>query len=80
MKDLRTSQAKIQNAITEMQNQLDITTTRMEEAEDQTDDKEDKSMGNNEAGKKGERKLLLDDKHRLQKLNDSTKHNNIYIT
>ena len=33
IKDLKTSQAEIKNAITEMQNQLDVMTTKMEEAD-----------------------------------------------
>ena len=34
IKDLKTSQAKIKNAITEMRHRLDIITMRMEEAEE----------------------------------------------
>ena len=34
IRDLKTSQAEIKNAITEIQNQLVIITTRMEEAEE----------------------------------------------
>jgi len=46
IKDLKTSQAEIKNAITEMQNRLDVITTRMEEAEELIGDIEDKIMEN----------------------------------
>ena len=54
IKDLKTSQAKIKSAITEMQNLLDTMTMRMEEAEDRIGDIgdiEDKIMENNETEK-----------------------------
>lgn len=51
---------------------------RMEEAEDQIDNTEDKIKENNEDEKKRERKLL-DQKYRPQELRDSSKHSNIYI-
>ena len=47
IKDLKTSQAKIKNAITEMQNWLDVITARMDEAEYWIGDGEDKIMENN---------------------------------
>jgi len=47
--DLKTSQAKIKNAVTEMQNRLDGITMRMEEAKKTNRDMEDKIMENNEA-------------------------------
>jgi len=78
IKHLKTGQAKTKNAMTVMQNCLDVITSRMEEAEDQIDDVEDKIMENNEAEKKMERKLL-DNEYRLRELSDSTKHNNICI-
>ena len=56
IKDLKASQAEIKNAITKMWKQLDVMTTRMEEAEKIISDKEDKIMENNEAEKKRERK------------------------
>ena len=49
IKDKKTSQAKIKNAITEMQNPLDVMTTRIEETEQQISTIEDKSMANSEA-------------------------------
>ena len=52
IKDLKASQAEIKNAITKMWKQLDVMTTRMEEAEKIISDKEDKIMENNEAEKK----------------------------
>ena len=58
MKDLKISQAKIKNAITELQNWLDVIRVRVEEVEDQTDDIEDEIMENNEAEKKKDRKVL----------------------
>ena len=58
MKDLKISQAKIKNAITELQNWLDVIRVRVEEVEDQTDDIEDEIMENNEAEKKKDGKVL----------------------
>ena len=49
IKDLKTSQAKIKNAIPEMWNQLDVITTRIEGAEEWISDIEYKIMENNEA-------------------------------
>ena len=58
IKHLKPSQAKITKAMLEMQNVLHVITSRMEKAEDQIDDIEDKIMENNKAEKKRERKLL----------------------
>jgi len=52
IKELKTSQKKIKNAVTEMQIQLDAITTRMEEAKELISDTEDKVRENNEAEKK----------------------------
>lgn len=61
-----------------MQNQLDVITTRMEEAEEWIPDLEDKIMENNEPEKKRGRKVF-DHKCRFRKLSDSIKHNYIHI-
>lgn len=70
IKDLKTSQAEIKNVINEIQNQLDIITTRMEEAEERTGNIEDKIVENKEAERR-ERKLL-DHEYRLRELSSST--------
>ena len=56
IKDLKISQAKIKNAITKMQNWLDVITIRMNESEDWIGDVEDKIMENNKDEKR-ERKI-----------------------
>ena len=61
-----------------MQNVLDLITMRMQEAREGTGDAKDKIMQNNETEKKRERKLL-DHKHRLKELSDSTKHSNSHV-
>jgi len=61
-----------------MQNQLDIITMRMKEAEERIGDIEDKIMENNEVEKKRERKLS-DHKGRLREFSNSIKHNNIHV-
>lgn len=70
IKDLKTSQAEIKNVINEIQNQLDIITTRIEEAEERTGNIEDKIVENKEAERR-ERKLL-DHEYRLRELSSST--------
>ena len=54
-----------------MQNQLEVTTMRMEEAEDQLDDIEDKYIENNVAE---EGKKLLDHEYRHRELSNFTVH------
>ena len=61
-----------------MQKLLDVI-RRMEDAEEQTGDIENKIMESNEAEKKKEGKWL-DHKGRLRELSESTTHNNIQIT
>ena len=51
-------------------------TVRTEEAEERISETEDKIMGNDEAEKKRERKLL-DHEGRIRELSDSMKQNNI---
>lgn len=53
-------------------------TPKMEEAEEQISDTEDR-VENNEAEKKRERRVM-DHKKRLRELTDSFKYNNIHIT
>ena len=72
IKDLKTSQAEIKNAIIEMQNQLEIVTMRIEETEERIGDIESKIMENNKAEKKWERQLL-DHEEILRELNYSIK-------
>ena len=53
-------------------------TTRMREGEEQISNIEDKIMGNDEAEKNRERKII-DHKCRFRELSDFVKHNNIHI-
>jgi len=68
----------MKNVISEIQNRLDVLTTRMEEAKEQTSYKEDRIMENNEAKQKRERKIL-DHESRFRELSDSIKHSNTCI-
>ena len=52
--------------------------SRLEEAEVQINDPEDKVMENNEVEQKRERRIMQH-KNRLRELSDSIKCNNIYI-
>lgn len=45
-------------AITKIQSQVDLMTTRMKEAKEQSSDKEDRLMENNEAVQQRERKIM----------------------
>ena len=51
-KNKKTREAKIKNAVTEMQTQMDDMTMKMDEAEEWISDIEDKITQNNEAEKK----------------------------
>ena len=63
IKERKSSQAKIKNVITEMQYQINALTARMDEAEQQISDIEDKIMENNEAEKrwKQRQKIMIQD-------------------
>uniref|UniRef100_A0A8C8W9N3 L1 transposable element RRM domain-containing protein n=1 Tax=Panthera leo TaxID=9689 RepID=A0A8C8W9N3_PANLE len=76
VKELKSSQAKIKNAITGMQTQKSIK-MRMEAGE-QNSNIEDKIMENNEAKKKRETKVK-DLEGKLKELSNLLKHNNIHI-
>ena len=52
------SQGKIKNALIDMQNWLDIISMRMEEADEQIGDTEDKIMENNEVEKDEGKKTI----------------------
>ena len=52
--------------------------TRLEEAEEQIIDIDDRIMENNEAEQRRERRIM-EHENRLRKLSDSVKHNNIHI-
>lgn len=58
MKDLKVSHAKMKAGINKMQNQVDVMSTRMEEAEKQVRSIEDKITENNETESNRERKTL----------------------
>ena len=68
----------MKNLITEIWNRWDTMTTRMEEAEQQTSNIEDRVRENNEVEHKRERRMM-EHKSRLRELSDSIKHNNIHI-
>ena len=78
MQGLTYCQAKIKNAITEMQNQLNVMTISLEEAVEQISVTENKIKENNKA-KKSERKVL-EHKCTLRELRDPIKHDNIHST
>ena len=78
IKELKSSQAEIKNAITKMQSQMDAMMVRMNEAEQQISDIEDKIMENNEAEKKRETKAK-DQDTRCRELSNLIKRNNICI-
>ena len=67
----------MKNAINKIGNRLDAM-NRIEEAEEQISDLEDKVMESKEAEQKRERRILQHE-NRLRKLSDSIKCNNIYI-
>ena len=78
-KELKSTQVKIKNTITKMQTQMEIIKLRMDEAEEQISDKEDKIMKNNEAKKRRERNVI-NHEDRLRELCDLVKRNNMGIT
>ena len=57
---------------------LDVRNSRLEEAEEQTNDIQDKVMESNEAEQKTERRIMQQE-DRLRELCDSIKHNIIHI-
>ena len=61
-----------------MQNKLDAVIARMEKTEGRISDIEDEIMENDEAKKKGDKKIL-DHEGSIRKLSDSMKCNNIHI-
>ena len=61
-----------------VQNKLEVMTARIEEAEGETGEIEDKIMEKDEAEKKRYKKIL-DHKGRIRELRDSMKWNNICI-
>ena len=76
IKDLKTSQAEIKNAVTEIQNRLDITTTGTEEAEERIGDIEGK-ITENKLKRRVKEKLGYEG--RVRELSDSIKWNNIRV-
>ena len=76
IKEVKTSQDEIKNAITELQSRMDATAARMGEAKQQISNVEDKLMENNEAEKKRETKAKEHDL-RIRETSDSLKRNNI---
>ena len=61
IKEVKSSQDKIKNAVTELQSQMNATAARMDEAEQQISDIEDKLTEDNEAEKKRETKAKQHD-------------------
>ena len=78
IKEIKSSQAEVKNAITKMQSRMDATMARMDEAEQQMSDIENKLMENNEAEKMSETKAKEHD-IRIRELSDSLKRNNSQI-
>ena len=77
-KDLRNSHHELRNVVNEMRNELDAVTARMEEAEGRISEIEDKIMENDEAEKKGHKKIL-DHEGRIRELIYLMKCNNMHI-
>ena len=73
----------MKHTITEIPNNLDVMTTRREEAEEWISDIEDKIMKNNGAEQKRERQILEHKNRQIMEhknwLSDSIKHTNIHI-
>ena len=66
-KELKFSQAKIKNAITKMQTQMEAIKMKMDKTQEQISDIEDKNVENNEAERKRETKVR-DHEDRLSNL------------
>ena len=77
IKELKSGQSEIKNAMNKMQTQMYDIIMRMYETEEQINDIEDKIMENNEAEKKRERKVL-DHAVRFGELSNFLKCNNIH--
>lgn len=76
--EMKSHQAQIQKALTEMQSTLDVDapTARVKEAEDRVSDTKDKLMERKAAEEKRESQRM-DHGWRNQKISDATKGNNI---
>ena len=77
IKGLRDSQEELKNAV-ELQNKMETTTARIEEAEERIGELEDKIMEKEEAEKKRDKKIQ-EYEGRIRELSDATKRNNIRI-
>ncbi|VFV45006.1 Hypothetical predicted protein, partial [Lynx pardinus] len=78
IKEMKTCQDEIKNAITELQSWMEAVAQRMDEAEQRISDIEDKLIENSEAEKKRETKAKEHDL-RIREISDSLKRNNIRI-
>ena len=78
IKEIKSSQDEIKNAITKLQSRIDVMAARMDEAEKQISDIEDTIMENKEAEKRRETKAK-EHNIRIRELSDSLKRNNIQI-
>ena len=78
IKEVKTSQDEIKDAITELQSRMDVMAAGMEEAEQRISDIEDKLIDNNKAEKKREIKAKEHDL-RIKEISDSLKRKNIRI-
>jgi len=58
---------------------MEVIKTRMDEAEEQISDTEDKTIKNNESEKKKRERKVMDHKDRLRELSNLQKYNNIRI-
>ncbi|KAF0884577.1 LORF1 protein, partial [Crocuta crocuta] len=69
---------ELKNAINEIQNKMEASKARIEEAERRISDLEDTTIEKEEAKKK-RNKLIQEHKRRVRQLNDTIKQNNIRI-
>ena len=69
-------ESELKRAVNEIRNTLNTVNSRLEEAEEQINDLEDKVLGSNGAEQKKE---LCKNENRLRELSDSFKCNNIHI-
>ena len=76
--EIRNNTAETEGSINEMRNMLDGMNSRLDEADEQTNDTEIRVLKTNQAEQKRE-KRTMQNKKRLSKLSDFIKCNNIHI-
>jgi len=74
--EIRNNRAEIKGSINKIRNMLNGMNSRLEEAEEQIINLEDRVMESNQEQK---RKIIMQNKNRHKELSDSIKHINIHI-